>query len=305
MIINNLKSKLANSFDDFCMHRIFRIPCVPEYLTTYWFCMWTKFGDLLTPALLMRYGIYPIFTPSSRTDFIWIGTNLNFISPKKGSVIWGTGIKNKNDFVDLSRMNGLCLCGKISLDCARLSSDSDSIICDPGILASDLLIDFPKDKKYRLGIVALYQDEQLFNLKKENPDVKFINIIEQPFNFMKQMVECECVLSSSLHLICAAESLNIPSVLLEPPIQQGYAKYEDFYSAFDKKANFLEFSKDIKINDIEREAEYIDINILNKKKRDLRRSLEYIRRNFIKNGGGNRSIVNIATSPELQYRSVA
>ncbi|AEF24133.1 polysaccharide pyruvyl transferase family protein [Pseudomonas fulva] len=106
---------------------------------------------------------------------------------------------------------------------------------DPGLL-SDILIDRPVAKKYRIGFVPHYVDQQLpeaLAFLQSNPDVRFINVFDEPKSVLQQIASCDYVVSSSLHGLVVADSFGVPNVRVR--LSQGIIdelKFDDYYSAF-------------------------------------------------------------------------
>ena len=105
-------------------------------------------------------------------------------------------------------------------------------------------------KKYTFGIIPHYVDkEHPFILDAaKNPDWKVIDINQAytPENFVKEIHECECILSSTLHGIIICDSYGIPAhhVSLSDKVIGGDWKFRDYYSSVKRKY------KQINISDI-------------------------------------------------------
>lgn len=112
---------------------------------------------------------------------------------------------------------------------------------DPGLLASNLINSENIIKKFRYGIVPHYVDIKnplVQKLSKELPDSQVLNILEDnPIDFIKKMSECENIISSAMHGLIAADSLNIPNIRVQfsNKITGGNYKFNDYYSVFNIK----------------------------------------------------------------------
>ncbi|MGL5046418.1 MAG: polysaccharide pyruvyl transferase family protein, partial [Shewanella sp.] len=61
----------------------------------------------------------------------------------------------------------------------------------------------------------------------------FIDISQDPSDFMLQLAECENVIASAMHALITADSLGIPNVRMTTKESGvGDYKFEDYYSAF-------------------------------------------------------------------------
>lgn len=107
---------------------------------------------------------------------------------------------------------------------------------DGGLLADGLLAHKP-EKKYAVGIVPHYREEscpEIPPLLKKVPDSKLISPIGDPLEVIRQIAECETILSSSLHGLIVADSLGIPNrhVIIQNRISGYRFKFDDYYSAY-------------------------------------------------------------------------
>lgn len=136
----------------------------------------------------------------------------------------------------------LALRGKLSKSrmeaCLKQSLDN-CVLGDPGLLVSKI---YPNNtvKKYKLGIIPHYQEKLDLNkevVKLPSNDYKIIDIQQNVEFVVKEICQCECILSSSLHGIIFADSYNIPNrqIIISNKLVGGSYKFEDYYSAFDLK----------------------------------------------------------------------
>jgi pyruvyltransferase len=93
------------------------------------------------------------------------------------------------------------------------------------------------NKKFKIGFIPHYYDKKtpLILKVKENPDWTVINIRQAytPKRFVKQIHECEYILSSSLHGIIISDSYGIPAyhIELSDKIIGGQWKFKDYYES--------------------------------------------------------------------------
>ena len=108
---------------------------------------------------------------------------------------------------------------------------------DGGLLAEYLLKKRP-EKKYEVGIIAHYKEQEhvvFQQLQEKFKNACFIDVRKEPEEVIKKIAECECVLSSSLHGLIIADSLHIPNLhikVTDALLGDGF-KFDDYYSAFD------------------------------------------------------------------------
>lgn len=107
---------------------------------------------------------------------------------------------------------------------------------DAGILAHVLLDEIP-DKKYDIGVIPHIcdlQEENVQEVLNHYDNAILINVKDEPIEVIRQIAQCRCILSSSLHGLIVADSFNIPNMhclFSDKPKGDGY-KFDDYYSAY-------------------------------------------------------------------------
>ena len=121
--------------------------------------------------------------------------------------------------------------------------EDDVVLCDPGILISKLYQ--PKNnikKKYKIGIVPHWSEENKVKELYEH-EYRVISIQrDNPEKFVNDLLECDIILSSSLHGIIFSHSYGIPAYHIEfnDLTNNGNFKFNDYYSSF-KNVNYCKF----------------------------------------------------------------
>jgi pyruvyltransferase len=205
----------------------------------YWWSGITNFGDLLTPALLSHYGYVPLHTSPSASEFVSVGSILHYpgFSESYRGIILGTGVIRKGVSLSFPKATILALRGRHTLE--LLGVQEDILLADPGLLSHKLVDGNSLSKQYELGIVPHYVDKDssvVRSLKTRFADaVMVIDVQRRPVEVIRDINRCQCILSSSLHGLIAADSLGIPNRrwLGSGLISGGDFKYNDYYSAFD------------------------------------------------------------------------
>ncbi len=173
-----------------------------------------------------------------------------FLFPKVS--IWGTGFICYKD-VDTpfyrKKINFVAVRGELSKARVEkiLGRRLDIPMGDAGILSSYLLKE-KVEKKYNVGIIAHFkeQDESIFKKLVDFYDNSiFIDVRQHPSVVIKQIAECDCIISSSLHGLIIADSFNIPNlhiVVSDKLLGDGF-KFDDYYSAYGLKHFKLDLNK--------------------------------------------------------------
>jgi hypothetical protein len=151
--------------------------------------------------------------------------------------VWGSGIRN----IDQSDFRGArafhAVRGLFSRDrILDLGLKCPPIYGDPGLLISDYYM--PKvNKKYKLGVIPHIVDFNKLNSHfKDVEGVKIINLKSNNIeNIIEQILECEHIISTSLHGIITAVAYKIPVRWLKCSnnLNGDDIKFYDFFSSLD------------------------------------------------------------------------
>ena len=130
----------------------------------------------------------------------------------KNSIVWGSGIIKKDEIVE--QANFLAVRGpKTRNRLLELGFIVPEIYGDPAILLPDMIVD-DSDKKYALGIIPHYVDFDKFIEKfPGNEKYKVIDLITNDITkTTKEILQCERIVSSSLHGVIVPQAYNIPAL---------------------------------------------------------------------------------------------
>lgn len=194
--------------------------------------------------------------------------------------IWGTGFVRykKRDTKFYKKNTVICAVrGELSKQRVEkiIGKKIDVPLGDAGILASFLLDDIIPEKKYKVGIIAHYkeQEEPVFkHLLGKYENSVFIDVTDTPLNVTRKIAECEIIISSSLHGLIIADSLNVPNhhiVVTSNLLGDGF-KFDDYYSAYGLNHRYTDMkdNPEIKLEDIV--ANYpITKEMVDKKKKEM------------------------------------
>jgi hypothetical protein len=181
---------------------------------------------------------------------IGIGSLLSWNDFKEASnqIICGTGFIRKNMIAqrplkiisvrgEKTRQNYL----KYDIDCPPIYGDLGLLlryVIPPPIACN---------KKYTIGFIPHYVDKKTPSIikAKKNPNWTIIDI-DQAFTvkkFVKEIHECNFILSSSLHGIIVADSYGIPAYHVELSDGVGGSwKFKDYYSSVKRKYKIIDVS---------------------------------------------------------------
>ena len=196
-----------------------------------------NFGDELSPVIINKILGTEIPTTNDsgyQNKIISIGSSLH--CAKNNDIIWGTGIRalpdNKHKYnYDTLRIHAVR--GPITRNfLLKKKIECPEIYGDPALLYAKLF-DIKKQESYEheIGLVPHYTQ---YNDYKNNvfckKKFKIIDVTNNYESVINEMNTCKYIISSSLHGIVLADSLQIPNILLyEKPLDEGILKFRDYY----------------------------------------------------------------------------
>lgn len=201
-------------------------------------------GDILNKEIVEKITNQQIESKKiNKSDIIGIGSVLNEFfdtKSKQKPFIWSSGFIQPFQKKIRSKFKLAALRGKLTLDeLERLTRISyDNVILGDGGLLAPYLLDKMPEKKYKLGIIPHYidQDNQILHQLKDLVDnATIINICGDPIETIKRIAECEIIISSSLHGLIVADSLGIPNqwIRFSDKVIGNDFKFKDYYSVYD------------------------------------------------------------------------
>jgi pyruvyltransferase len=207
-----------------------------------------NFGDNISPFLFERLTGNPVrHAKVSSCDFAAIGSIMEMIQRRRLKrlkrlrfdpiKIWGAGCLRPGGKISHFLIKPLALRGKLTS--ARLGVEGIPL-GDPGILFNRL--HQPSSvKKFRYGIVPHYTDESSPTIQKILDATKhstLIRVDNDPLLTLKMIGECECIVSSNLHGLVAADSFGIPNYKCTflGNLDGGSYKFTDYCTGIDRPA---------------------------------------------------------------------
>ncbi|MBQ6516368.1 polysaccharide pyruvyl transferase family protein [bacterium] len=224
---------------------LFRDNCKKKYKLFYFYKRKNKnAGDIFNVDLLEYFNIaYKRSSKIQNTNLICVGSLLHLLSKpsKRKLLIAGVGFlfpPSGNECIN-REVEVLALRGKLSkqrMENMLKKSLNNCVLGDPGLLVSKI---YPQtvSKKYKVGIIPHYADKEKWNSERidiKDGNYKIIDIQNDVKDVVREICECECILSSSLHGLIFADSYNIPNrqlIMSDKVVGENY-KFKDYYSAF-------------------------------------------------------------------------
>lgn len=189
-----------------------------------------NFGDGLNPVILNHYGYSVIFVPRERPEYLFVGSIATWAI--KNTAVLGSGIMASRAKLN-PEAKYIWVRGPLTrqrvLECGGECSE---IFGDPALLLPRIYNPTNIEKKRKIGIIPHYVDYEI--AKNNYSQYHIINLLDKdPFNVIKQVLECEKIISSSLHGIIAAHAYGIPAawIKLSDNLRGDGTKFCDHYES--------------------------------------------------------------------------
>lgn len=209
----------------------------------YWSASKPNVGDWLSPIIVASQTSRKVeHAVAKKCEMMCIGSILHkaknhWWSPVRD--IWGSGFMY-DGASSKTKHRVHAVRGKLTR--ARLLNAGGAAIGDPGLLVSSVLAERASaNKKYSVGLIPHYWDKsdpQVGRFLERYPEVKFLDVFSDVDTFIREMTECEFIISSSLHGLIMADSFKIPNhwIVISDKIEGNNFKFYDYYSVFDMQA---------------------------------------------------------------------
>ena len=155
-------------------------------------------------------------------------------------IVWGTGCIDYNE-IGKPPKKVYAVRGPLTRnELIKKEISTPEIYGDPALLFPEIY-NPSKNIKYKYGVIPHYIDftdpNSLTIIKHlQSQGVKIINITAGIFHFIDELVQCENILSSSLHGLIAADAYNIPNIRikLSNKLVGGDFKFNDYALSVNK-----------------------------------------------------------------------
>ncbi len=198
-----------------------------------------NFGDVLSEKIVERLVGHPInttFNPSFSKHYqtcklLALGSILH--KAENGDIIWGSGINGKHldpqdkRFYRFHALDVRACRGPLTRKfLLNLGVDCPEVYGDPGLLLPLLFPEFTKNSRPQKDYIILphWSDQEMFQ-----DDPHFVSITEDWQEILRQILDSQLVISSSLHGIIAAEAFGVPARYIKVSNHEPLFKYIDYY----------------------------------------------------------------------------
>jgi len=230
-------------------------PVVPAY----WWDGHPNFGDALTPWLLPRYGIVPVYREPRQARLAGVGSLLEFFSSDYDGAIWGTGLMTD---VEQKMPSASVLALRGPLTAERIGA-GEVPYGDPGLLVARHV----RRPARRSAVVAVPHGHHRGHaglaalLASEPGRARTVNVHQSAGAAVREIASGEAVLTTSLHGLITADAYGIPAVwtMLEPALTGGDFKFRDYEAAVTPgRTRYVDFDDLRTLDDVQRLARTAD-----------------------------------------------
>lgn len=197
-------------------------------------------GDTLTPFIL-EYFLNADIKQARRNDLgkvLGVGSILPR-AVRSGDIVWGSGTIREAEFRVTPDVKVLAVRGKLTRELMK-GTEVPEVYGDPALLLP-LMYKPEVEKRYKFGIVPHYVDMETaklgFPALNVNGEYKLIDVRLPWQRFVREVLSCEAIISSSLHGIVIAEAYGIPAnwqVWSDKVIGNGF-KFRDYLTGTGRK----------------------------------------------------------------------
>lgn len=200
-----------------------------------------NFGDYLSPLIVeMVSGKKVVHAEPRDADMIAIGSILAKERKARGWLwkrklhIWGSGTDKASRAFSAHHFYH-AVRGNITRSQIK-GQPQNPALGDPGLLVDQLYKGGGNiEKKYGLGVIPHFVDQQDPRVQEilSLPHTRLINVFSPVEQVVREIRQCNFVLSSSMHGLIVADSFGIPNRRM--PFSSGIIsdlKFDDYYSAF-------------------------------------------------------------------------
>lgn len=205
-----------------------------DSLKLFWWNKKYNFGDTINYELALNISNKEVeWVPSNynKEYFMAIGSILHRSNSK--TLVWGSGLISKSSYPIEKPKEIFAVRGPLTRErLLNLGIKCPDVYGDPALLFP--IYFNPKiEKRYELGIIPHYIDKNHnFFKNKFTSDVNIIDIENKnPYNFIKEVLQCKKIISSSLHGLIIADAYDIPSIHVNfsNNIKGGNFKFNDYF----------------------------------------------------------------------------
>jgi len=214
-----------------------------------------NFGDILTPLLVEHFSDHVcVFVNMPFTSPTLFGTGSILSRAENNTIIWGSGMMRASDQVKRDAIY-LCVRGPRTYEILQQRHvKCPPIFGDPALLMPKVYNRTDLPKRFEYGVFAHYVDtETVSKWYRYDQTVKIINPLNaNPLQVIAQTLQCERIISSSLHGVIIAHAYGIPAIWVKhsDKLNGDGIKFHDHFESVKLVAECIDFQERIPVEDL-------------------------------------------------------
>ena len=204
-----------------------------------------NFGDQLTAAFLSFVGLRALHCPRlGHATVLGVGSILHMVPSDYEGTILGSGLIAAHRAKPFPNATVLLARGALTVKSCEMGVNIP--LGDPGILVDQMYVDQIADEtRWRCGLVPHHVDissgQGLSRFGRDEDGVHVIDVRNPPAKVIREISQCQCILSSSLHGLIVSDSIGIPNQWVDPEghVIGGSFKYEDYFSSVSREVPLI------------------------------------------------------------------
>lgn len=214
-----------------------------DRLPLWWHVGRPNFGDDLNPELfeVLSGQQFRFEVDRNAPHILGMGSILEMAAPS--SVVCGSGFLQAPRGMAPTPRRLVAVRGALSR--AAFETGDHVILGDPAVLISEV-ITRPEEKRYRFGLIPHIRSVDSWNARNSKR-LKLIHPGQSPWDIVREIAQCEIVLSQSLHGLIIADALDTPNVWVAPSetMVGGRFKFDDYFTTIDQAKEMVPDSAEL------------------------------------------------------------
>jgi pyruvyltransferase len=213
-----------------------------------WWANTPNFGDLLSPYLVKKLTSLPVslvgpnasgikrLNPFVQDKFSYLAIGSIISRANSKSVVWGSGAFGTENEKSLSKhATYLAVRGPLTRNLLRIHGiNCPAVYGDPALLIPRVF-NPSVQKKYKVGVILRWAEKDWNNVSVSDDLKKIYLGTDDIEGTLLQILQCENIVSSSLHGIILADAYGIPSAWLSSETPKGLEfKFYDYFLSVNK-----------------------------------------------------------------------
>lgn len=181
------------------------------------------------------FGVRVELVGLDRADLIAIGSILQQVPASRSRVVhcWGSGLIRSDAAVHIDSLRFAAVRGPLTRE--RVGAPRSVALGDPALLLPKLMARRSLAPEFRVGIVPHYVDveSEWVQAASDSPEVMVLDVGVETPAFVEQLLQCEVILSSSLHGLIVADAFGIPNgwIQLSENVAGSGFKFADYFAS--------------------------------------------------------------------------